>query len=134
MFDLKLKKQSIFNKRVLSLNDCLFVNTPSRLRYADDVTIPATGSGTATPVIAADLIAGVYHQRVKLEFGADGAASDVASGNPLPIIGASNSGVDIGDVTINNSTGASAVNIQDGGNSITVDGTEFNYDFRGGPS
>lgn len=34
-----------------------------------------------------------------------------------------NSGVDVGDVTINNSTGASAVNIQDGGNSITVDGT-----------
>lgn len=34
-----------------------------------------------------------------------------------------NSGVDIGDVTINNSTGASAVNIQDGGNSITIDGT-----------
>jgi hypothetical protein len=35
----------------------------------------------------------------------------------------SNSGVDIGDVTINNGGGASAVNIQDGGNSITVDGT-----------
>jgi len=33
------------------------------------------------------------------------------------------SGTDIGDVTINNSTGAAAVNIQDGGNAITVDGT-----------
>jgi len=32
-------------------------------------------------------------------------------------------GVDIGDVTINNAAGASAVNIQDGGNVITVDGT-----------
>jgi len=32
-------------------------------------------------------------------------------------------GTDIGDVTINNSTGAAAVNIQDGGNTITVDGT-----------
>jgi hypothetical protein len=32
-----------------------------------------------------------------------------------------NSGVDIGDVTINNASGASAVNIQDGGNSLTVD-------------
>ena len=30
-------------------------------------------------------------------------------------------GVDIGDVTINNAAGASAVNIQDGGNSITID-------------
>jgi hypothetical protein len=36
---------------------------------------------------------------------------------------AANDGVDIGDVTINNTSGASAVNIQDGGNSITVDGT-----------
>jgi hypothetical protein len=34
-------------------------------------------------------------------------------------------GVDIGDVTINNTAGASAVNIQDGGNSITVDGIFF---------
>ena len=32
-------------------------------------------------------------------------------------------GVDIGDVTINNASGASAVNIQDGGNSITIDGS-----------
>ena len=38
------------------------------------------------------------------------------------VLGA-NSGVDIGDVTVNNAAGASAVNIQDGGNSITVDGT-----------
>jgi hypothetical protein len=36
---------------------------------------------------------------------------------------AANSGVDIGDVTINNASGAAAVNIQDGGNTITVDGT-----------
>ncbi len=35
---------------------------------------------------------------------------------------AANDGVDIGDVTINNSTGGAAVNIQDGGNSITIDG------------
>lgn len=32
-------------------------------------------------------------------------------------------GNDIGDVTINNGAGVAAVNIQDGGNSITVDGT-----------
>lgn len=34
-------------------------------------------------------------------------------------------GVDIGDVTVNNASGAGAVNIQDGGNSITVDGAFF---------
>lgn len=32
-------------------------------------------------------------------------------------------GVDIGDVTVNNASGAAAVNIQDGGNSITIDGS-----------
>jgi hypothetical protein len=31
-------------------------------------------------------------------------------------------GTDIGDVTINNGAGAAAVNVQDGGNSLTVDG------------
>jgi len=34
-------------------------------------------------------------------------------------------GIDIGDVTINNAAGAASVNIQDGGNSITVDGAFF---------
>lgn len=36
---------------------------------------------------------------------------------------AANNGIDIGDTTINNAAGASAVNIQDGGNSITIDGS-----------
>jgi len=37
----------------------------------------------------------------------------------------SNSGVDIGDVTVNNGSGAGAVNIQDGGNSVTVDAVDL---------
>jgi hypothetical protein len=45
-----------------------------------------------------------------------------AGSNSIGVLGA-NSGTDIGDVTINNAAGASAVNIQDGGNSITVDGS-----------
>ena len=59
--------------------------------------------------------------------------------NPLPVSAASlplptgaatsalqtQPGVDIGDVTINNGSGAAAVNIQDGGNSLTVDGVFF---------
>lgn len=36
---------------------------------------------------------------------------------------AANDAVDIGDVTVNNAAGASAVNVQDGGNSLTVDGS-----------
>jgi len=51
-----------------------------------------------------------------------------AASLPLPTGAATSAlqtqpGVDIGDVTINNAAGASAVNIQDGGNTITVDGT-----------
>lgn len=43
-----------------------------------------------------------------------------ANGN-ANVIAAANSGVDIGDVTINNAAGASAVPVQDGGNTLTVD-------------
>lgn len=42
-------------------------------------------------------------------------------GGAASVIGAANSGVDIGDVTINNAAGAAAVNVQDGGNALTVD-------------
>lgn len=88
---------------------------------ADNVELSA---GSGGPIIAADDIGpGVWHQRVKIQHGADGSATDVSAASPLPVIGSSNSGVDIGDVTINNGVGASAVPIQDGGNSITVDGT-----------
>lgn len=52
---------------------------------------------------------------------ADSAMDDTA--DAVKIIGQANSGVDIGDVTINNASGGAAVNIQDGGNTITVDGT-----------
>lgn len=87
---------------------------------ADNVELSA-GSGGA--LIAADDIGpGVWYQRVKINHGADGSATDVSAASPLPVIGGSNSGVDIGDVTVNNGVGAAAVPIQDGGNSITVDG------------
>ena len=52
------------------------------------------------------------------------AAKDFATQTTLATINSKLvTGTDIGDVTINNSTGAAAVNIQDGGNTITVDGT-----------
>lgn len=50
--------------------------------------------------------------------------STIASESTLSTLNAKFvSGTDIGDVTINNAGGGAAVNIQDGGNSITVDGT-----------
>lgn len=113
---------------------------------ADNILV-SQGVGTT---IATDDIGGVQYQRVKLSQGSDGSATDVSSAAPLqvtlantganstavkvdgsavtqPVSGtvtaSAQPGVDIGDVTINNASGASAVNIQDGGNSITVDGT-----------
>lgn len=41
---------------------------------ADNITIPATGSGTATPAVATDDISSVHFQKVKPDVGADGAA------------------------------------------------------------
>lgn len=79
-----------------------------------------------SPQLPAALAAG---GGLKVEGVAGGVAQPISAASlPLPT-GASTSalqtqpGVDIGDVTINNAAGGSAVNIQDGGNSITVDGT-----------
>lgn len=54
---------------------------------ADNVTIPATGSGTATPVVATDDVGGVHYQRVKIAIGGDGVGLTIAGdGNyGLPI-------------------------------------------------
>lgn len=49
---------------------------------ADNVTLNA-GSGGDT--IAADEIGGIKHQKVKVEFGADGTATEVSTTSPLPI-------------------------------------------------
>lgn len=47
----------------------------------------------------------------------------VTAAGELNVIATAQPGVDIGDVTVNNASGASAVNIQDGGNSLTIDGS-----------
>jgi hypothetical protein len=48
---------------------------------ADNTTLNA---GTGGDVIASDDIGGVKHQRVKVEHGADGSATDVSNSAPLP--------------------------------------------------
>lgn len=48
-----------------------------------DNTVLNSASGGDT--IATDDIGGIKHQRVKVEFGADGSASDVSVSNPLPV-------------------------------------------------
>jgi hypothetical protein len=68
---------------------------------ADNVEASA-GSGGAT--FASDDILGVHYPRSKIVIGADGTNDgDVSSANPLPVTG--------------------TVTVQDGGNTITVDGT-----------
>lgn len=58
-------------------------------------------------------------QFTKLTDGTDTAL--ITAAGELNVLATAQPGVDIGDVTINNASGAAAVNIQDGGNSITVD-------------
>lgn len=44
---------------------------------ANDVTLPATGTGTATPVVATDDVAGKHYQRIKLTDGAEDSATPI---------------------------------------------------------
>lgn len=80
------------------------------------LTPPAAITGFATSAAQTD-----KSQFTKLTDGTDTAL--VTAAGELNVIATAQPGVDIGDVTINNASGAAAVNIQDGGNSITVDGT-----------
>lgn len=50
------------------------------------ITVPPTGSGTATPVVATDLVATDHYQLIKLAFGVAGAATMVSASNPLPVV------------------------------------------------
>lgn len=52
---------------------------------ADNVTIPATGSGTATPVVATDDVGGVHFQKIKINVGGNGVDTDLSATNPLPV-------------------------------------------------
>lgn len=62
---------------------------------ADNVTIPATGTGTTTPVVATDDISGVHYQKIKIALGADGAVDTLLdsgqqlAANSVPVVLAS---------------------------------------------
>ncbi len=68
---------------------------------ADNTTLNA-GSGGDT--IASDEISGVKHQRVKVEHGADGSATDASQATPLPVHGSGS------DIAIGNVTGRTVMN------------------------
>lgn len=82
------------------------------LAVRKDTAVALAADGDYEPLIVDST--GKLHVNVGTSALPSGAATSALQTQP---------GVDIGDVTINNVSGASAVNIQDGGNSITVDGT-----------
>jgi hypothetical protein len=77
---------------------------------ADDVSVNP-GNGGAT--VAADDVGGIMHQRVKVQYGSDGSATDVSDTNPLPIDDAG------GSLTVD-AAGDVAHDSTDGGNPIKV--------------
>ena len=105
------------------------------------VSAPGIGAATATLQTAGNATLVAIENRIPVQGQAAMAASQpvvIASNQstvpvstaslPLPTGAATSAlqtqpGVDIGDVTVNNAAGAAAVNVQDGGNSLTVDGT-----------
>lgn len=92
----------------------------STTQYADGA---ARGSATGTLAMGDD---GTNIQSLHTDTSGDLQIDVLSSALPTGAATAAlqtQPGVDIGDVTVNNASGASAVNIQDGGNSITVDGT-----------
>lgn len=91
-------------------------------------TVPISGTVTAnagtnlnTSALALNATLTDKSQFTKITDGTDVAL--VTAAGEQNVIATAQPGVDIGDVTINNAAGAAAVNIQDGGNTITVDGT-----------
>lgn len=88
---------------------------------SDQSTLPVSAASLPLPSGAATSAAQTdKSQFTKITDGTDTAL--VTAAGEQNVLATAQPGVDIGDVTINNAAGASAVNIQDGGNSITVDG------------
>lgn len=78
---------------------------------------PGTGA-----LVAADEIAGVLHQRVKIGVGADGTAVDVSAANPLPITAPS--GVSIsGTVTVDTGLAQPLTDAQLRASAVPISGT-----------
>lgn len=99
--------------------------TPSQqLTVNADGSINVTDNGGSLTVDAVDLDIrdlSAAQDNVAISDGTD--TAQVTAAGELNVLATAQPGVDIGDVTVNNAAGAAAVNIQDGGNSITVDGT-----------
>ena len=121
--------------------------TPPEVRVSGVASVNLDAADDEVAVYGAQDGTGALHVvnvdsagRVRTDSTVQLADADVSTSNPLPtrisdgtdqvlvtaagelnVIATAQPGVDIGDVTVNNASGASAVNVQDGGNSLTVD-------------
>jgi hypothetical protein len=75
-------KGTIMTKKLLVLALGFALLSPGAALSADNVSVTA-GSGTS---VATDDVSSVQHQLVKIEYGADGAATMVDTATPLPVI------------------------------------------------
>lgn len=94
---------------------------------ATDLDIRDLDSATdSVEVVATDLdVRDLTHVSDSVRIGDGTDLANVTAAGELNVLATAQPGVDIGDVTVNNAAGAAAVNIQDGGNSITVDATDL---------
>lgn len=91
-----------------------------KVNAAGALYVSVSGSVVVT---ATDLdIRNLSHTQDSVRIGDGTDLANVTAAGELNVLATAQPGVDIGDVTVNNGAGAAAVNIQDGGNSITVDG------------
>src|SRR5574342_631575 len=100
--------------------------TPLRVDPTGTTAQPVTDNTGSLTVDAIDLdIRNLTHvasqDSVRIGDGTDLAL--VTAAGEVNVLATAQPGTDIGDVTVNNAAGASAVNVQDGGNSLTVDNT-----------
>lgn len=101
----------------------------------DNVTLDA-GAGGET--LATDLIAGVQHQRVKIQIGADGEAADVDGGeqtmaNSIPVVVASDQTaipISVASLPLPASAATNAAQLADGHN-VTIDNAAGSAAVRG---
>lgn len=109
--DINLANQSVGNVQIKIQDADSTIRVSTRLY--DDAYNGATIKPASTASVAADTALVV----------ALSPNSSIPTGSNAIGKLAANDGVDVGDVTINNAAGAAAVNVQDGGNSLTVDGS-----------
>lgn len=87
--------------------------------------VKLTGFTGDITVTAQQLNVAISHVNDSVRLGDGTDLTNVTAAGELNVLATAQPGVDIGDVTINNAAGAAAVNIQDGGNSITIDATSL---------